>query len=98
MIPEFKKEYYVNQIELMKKRYSVIFKENKLNWDKFYDSLNLNYYLMWSFLCGLEEVIKCTSLMKTKKEKEEYIYENTKKRIFKMTQNEKNIKSYLNNL
>lgn len=105
MKPEFEKEYYLNQIKLMEERYSKIFSKWGISWNKFYsyitESMQNNYYWIWSFLNGTEKTIKECQELKGK-ERRLYLYEETKIRVSnfkkKIIYKENNLINYLNNL
>lgn len=60
--PEFEADFYEKQNLLMIKRYKIIFKKNKKNWNIYFKhakkQLRNNIYWIWIFLCGLEKFLK----------------------------------------
>jgi len=105
MKPEFKKEYYIDQIELMKKRYAIIFSKWHISWNKFFtyisNSMENNYFWIWNILIGTEKTIQeCQNLHS--KERRKYLYLQTKDRVLlfkrKIIYKERNISNYLDNL
>ncbi|MEI7486260.1 MAG: hypothetical protein WCJ72_02410 [Chryseobacterium sp.] len=102
IIPEFDKEFYTTQVEQMCARYEKIFKIWKLNWIKFYNfvssKLNNNTYRIWIFLFGLEPIIKSCNFKPSKKEKLDFLQENSKKRIYQIIKDDEKIKFFLKNI
>ena len=99
---EFEKDFYVKENLKMIKRYSIIFKRKLgLSWNKYFNicsnKLKHSPYWIWVFLCGLQDTLKDTLVMDTKN-KRLYIYEESERRIRKITKDFYKNNDYINSL
>lgn len=99
---EYEKEFYDKENLKMIKRYSIIFeKKFHLSWGRYFKicskKLKNSPYWLWVFLCGLEDTLKFAFGLDTKK-KREYIYEESERRIKKITRDFYENNDYLNSL
>lgn len=98
--PEFEAEFYTNQIEQMKNRYSKLFSAWNLSWNKYYDHvcfrLRYNNYWIWIFLCGFEKFIKEQS--SESKGRRNRIYKDAENRIYRIIGDTYKIQEYIRSL
>lgn len=98
--PEFEKEFYEKQNELMVQRYQIIFKQNKKNWKKYFShakkQLRNDHYWIWIFLCGLEKFLKDNS--KLCDVSEQIVFDDANQRIARIIGNHFKIKKYLDSI
>lgn len=94
---EFETDFYLNQIKTMELRYSTIFKNWRVNWDKYYDyiktKLQNKTYWIWSYLCGLEKFIQENNLPSKNK-----LYKDADLRIYRIIGDYYKIQDYVNKL
>ena len=83
--PEHEPEFYINQIKLMKERYSVFFKKWGIKWQNYIDDVEYRLsdkkYWIWCFLVGFEAFIKKDSNKKRVSKALEFDKEDRIKRI-----------------
>ena len=84
--PEFEPEFYSKQISMMENRYSKIFKNWGINWEKYYTEvryeLRNRQYWIWVYLCGLEKFIQESGwIADNRKSKQKKDAENRIRRI-----------------
>ena len=98
--PEFEESFYKSQNSLMIQRYKAIFKNNNLNWIKYYKyvkkQLRDNVYWIWIFLCGVEKLLQDSKNLKNTSEK--YIYEDANQRIARIIGDHFKVQRYLDSL
>lgn len=60
--PDYEPEFYENQISMMEKRYSIIFKKWNLNWITYHsyviEKLRNKRYWVWCYWCGFEKFVQ----------------------------------------
>lgn len=92
--------FFREQIEMMEKRYKLIFKKWKISWDKYYEyiktKLKNRQYWIWCYLCGFEKFIQENDLNVKKKEK--IIYQDAEDRIKRIIGKSLMIERYINEL
>lgn len=92
---EYEIEFYVSQNDIMKKRYSISFKELKINWINFINwvenELEQNEYWIWIFLCGLEGRMK-------EKDFKKNIKQDSIRRFYNIKGELNKIKEYVRNI
>ncbi len=98
------KNFYTHQIDLMAKRYSLIFKKRNFSWNKYYNEvvskLDNNMYWVWCFMCGFETIIKEENSFKIKNRKvwKQFINKNTITKIASIIGSTKKVEKYVESL
>ena len=96
-------DFYKNQISLMEERYEILFRKNKISWNKYYDfalkRLNNNLYYIWIFLCGLETFIKAQHFeTKDKSNLTKNLYKDAENRIYRILGDSRKVDEYIKSL
>ena len=98
------KDFYEHQIDLMAKRYSLMFKKRNFSWNKYYNEvvskLDNNMYWVWCFMCGFETIIKEENSFKIKNRKvwKQFVNKNTTIKIASIIGSTKKVEKYIESL
>lgn len=98
--PEFEPEFYNEQIEMMSKRYSILFSNWKLSWKKYIEyvskSLRNNPYWIWVYLCGFEKFVQEQSSEPENRRKR--LYKDADSRIARIISDTYKVEEYIRSL
>jgi hypothetical protein len=98
--PEYEPEFYKEQLKLMTQRFSILFKEWKVSWGKYFDyvskALRNNIYWLWVYFCGFEKFVKEQG--SSEKNIRTRLYKDADSRIARIIGDNFKINNYINSL